>query len=346
MLSAYRQPRRIVLKNLGGEVRSPDNGIPAGCPGATDWLALLMHLLTQPLGGIDSNIVVRAYVDDITADITGTEEVAFVGRSLAEVAVEFGRTLCLVPNQGKSCLCSTDPDVRKELKGGAFPVVDTFKDLGVIQTPCGIPNQRLAMARDQGGKDKLVRTGQVPVPFGRRCQIAAASGVPSALYGTSVQAITNARLSSLRAAATAAIWRSPGRLATEILYGLLAPFRADPLAVSIVRPWTFLADAIQREVLQLVEVQWLWTGSKGTTGPLACARVALRRAGVTADAGLTQLRSSVGDFRLWTGPSRPLQDFLLAALRAHQFQRLGKRRPLFLPISGGIDRAATLAYLC
>ena len=186
---------------------------------------MLRHLLTQPLGGIDSNIVVRAYVDDITADITGTAEVAFVGRRLAKVAVECGRTLCLVPNQGKSCLFSTDPDVRKELKGGAFPVVDSFKDLGVIQTPSGIPNQRLAMARDQGGKDKLVRTGQVPVPFRRRCQIAAASGVPSALYGTSAQAITNARLSSLRAAATAAIWRSPGRLAAEILFGLLAPFQ-------------------------------------------------------------------------------------------------------------------------
>ena len=166
MLSAYRQPRRIVLKNLGGDIRSPDNGIPAGCPGATDWLALLMHLLTQPLAGIDSSVVVRAYVDDITADITGTEGVASVGRHLAEVTVEFGKTLCLVPNLDKSCLFSTDPEVRKELRGGAFPVVDTFKDLGVIQTPSGIPDQRLARARDQGGVDKLVRTGQVPVPSG------------------------------------------------------------------------------------------------------------------------------------------------------------------------------------
>ena len=116
-----------------------------------------MHLLTQPLGGIDSSIVVRADVDDITADITGTEEVAFVGRRLAEVTVEFGRTLCLVPNLGKSCLFSTDPDVRKELKGGAFPVVDTFKDLGVIQTPSGIPNQRLARTRDQAAMTSWFR---------------------------------------------------------------------------------------------------------------------------------------------------------------------------------------------
>ena len=103
-------------------------------------------------------------------------------------------------------------------------------------------------------------------PFGGAVRLQAL-GVPSALYGTSVQPITNARLSSLRAAATAAIWRSPGRLAVEILYGLLAPIRADPLAVSVVRPWVFLADAIRRGVLPLAEVQWLWMGSKGTTGP-------------------------------------------------------------------------------
>ena len=146
-----------------------------------------MHLLTEPLAHIDSNVKVRAYVDDIIADITGAEGAASIGRHLAEVTVEFGKTMCLVPNLDKSCLFSTDPDVRRELRGGTFPVVDSFKDLGVIQTPSGMPNQQLARARDQGGNDKLVRTGQVPVPFRRRCQIAAASGVPSALHGTSVQ---------------------------------------------------------------------------------------------------------------------------------------------------------------
>ena len=272
MLAAYRQPRRIVLRDLGGEVRTPGNGIPAGCPGATDWLALIMHLLTQPIANIDSSVQVRAYVDDITADVTGSVGVPSVVHQMGEIAIEFGRTLCLVPNLDKSCLFSTDPDIRRALRGGAFPVVDSFKDLGVIQTPSGLPNLKLAKARDLGGNDKLVRTGMVPVPFGKRCQIAAASGVPSALFGTSVQAITNQRLCSLRAAATAAIWRSPGRIATEVLYGLLAPFRADPLAGSVVRPWVFLADAIQRGVLTLGEAQWLWTASKGSTGPLLVPR--------------------------------------------------------------------------
>ena len=92
-----------------------------------------------------------------------------------------------------------------------------------------------------------------------------------------------------------------------MLYGLLAPFRADPLAASVERPWLFLADAIQRAVLTLAKAQWLWTAGKGSTGPLACAKVALRRAGVAANAGLTQLQSRLGAFTLWEGPSRPLQ---------------------------------------
>ena len=45
-----------------------------------------MHLLTQPLAEFDSSVVVRAYVDDITADITGTEEVALVGRTSIVIA--------------------------------------------------------------------------------------------------------------------------------------------------------------------------------------------------------------------------------------------------------------------
>ena len=53
----------------------------------------------------------------------------------------------------------------------------------------------------------------------------------------------------------------------------------------------------------------------------------------------------VGEFTLWAGPSRPLQDFLLQALRAHHLRRLSKRRPLFQAISEGIDRTTTLPYL-
>jgi len=117
MLAAYRQPRRIVLRELGGEVRTPGNGIPAGCPGATDWLALLMYLLTQPLAGVDSSVQVRAYVDDITADVTGKEGAASAVQHLGDIATEFGRTLCLVPNLDKSCLFSTDPDIRRALRG-------------------------------------------------------------------------------------------------------------------------------------------------------------------------------------------------------------------------------------
>jgi len=119
MLAAYRQPRRIVLRELGGEVRTPGNGIPAGCPGATDWLALIMHLLTQPLAGVDSSVQVRAYVDDITADVTGREGVASAVQHIGQIAIEFGRTMCLVPNLDKSCLFSTDPDIRHHLRGGA-----------------------------------------------------------------------------------------------------------------------------------------------------------------------------------------------------------------------------------
>ena len=63
---------------------------------------------------------------------------------------------------------------------------------------------------------------------------------------------------------------------------------------------------------------------------------------MSVDAGLTRLRSPVGDFTPWAGPSRPLQEFFFLALRSHQFRRLSNRRPLFQAVSEGIDMTAYL----
>ena len=78
MLAAYRQPRRALLKSVVGSARSPSNGLPPGCPGATDWVALLIHLLTTELRNAGASVSVRAYVDDVTATTQGAEHACSV----------------------------------------------------------------------------------------------------------------------------------------------------------------------------------------------------------------------------------------------------------------------------
>ena len=132
---------------MPGQLRQPANGVPPGCPGTNDWLALLIHLLAQPIAGLVDSICVRAYVDDVTADKAGFDGAVDAGYT----AIQVGKDLCLVPNTDKSCLSSIDIDLRKHCRGAPFRVVDSFKDLGAIQLPSGRPELILAIKRDLAG---------------------------------------------------------------------------------------------------------------------------------------------------------------------------------------------------
>ncbi len=93
-----------MLKGRIGPERRPTAGRAPGCPRATDWLALVIHMYTKSLVDEVPNVSSRPYVDDITSDHTGSDvqlAVEIVG-AICTFTDEFPADLSLKPNRVKS----------------------------------------------------------------------------------------------------------------------------------------------------------------------------------------------------------------------------------------------------
>ena len=138
MLAAYEQPRAVLLHNSIAPERTAISGLAPGCPRATDWLALVIHLYTSSLAKAHPAVVSRPYVDDITSDIT-TADPVLAHEVVAEMVRHthaFARDFAFHPNLVKSRRFSTSAAIRASLRSAPGPpVADAFLDLGVVQTP-------------------------------------------------------------------------------------------------------------------------------------------------------------------------------------------------------------------
>jgi hypothetical protein len=56
------------------------------------------------------------------------------------------------------------------------------------------------------------------------------------MYRASSAPLSNRTLQTLVSAALAALWRSTARCASELVFDLFIPWRADPTAVSVTAP--------------------------------------------------------------------------------------------------------------
>ena len=143
----YRAERAVRIGDAVGPGRLPQSGLPAGCPFATFFLAII----TQPwrrLRGLQSRPSARTWVDDCTAYVQG-------GEAAVELAAEAGRTaedmqaMSLRVNQAKSGVIGTSPQYTAAMRAAAGPLfgcTTALKDLGVIQGTGAAENQA-AMAR-------------------------------------------------------------------------------------------------------------------------------------------------------------------------------------------------------
>ncbi len=181
MLAAYAQPRAVLLKGSIGPERRPTAGLAPGCPRATDWLALVIHMYTKSLVDAVPNVSSRPYVDDITSDVTTgeTEQACSAVEEMVAHTTRVATDLAFQPNLIKSRRFSTSSAVRTVLKATPGPpVADAFLDLGVIQTPVRIGPATLSRKRLTGGIGKLERTSVLSLSLLRRGRFVAASGVP------------------------------------------------------------------------------------------------------------------------------------------------------------------------
>jgi hypothetical protein len=98
----------------------------------------------------------------------------------------------------------------------------------------------------------MKRIGRIPVPFDRRCQLAAAAGTSAGIYGTACGAPPARELEQLRRAARAAVCHGGNRAAPEIVFGVLSPnWRLDPKAITVIAPIWQAVKAIRDGRLRL-----------------------------------------------------------------------------------------------
>jgi hypothetical protein len=332
MLAAYAQPRAVLLNGNIAPERRPVAGLAPGCPRATDWLALVIHMYTKSLVDTVPDVASRPYVDDITSMSRRVMWNKLVRQwpPWSRIPLPWPVALAFQPNQVKSRRFSTSAVVRTLLKAAPGPpVADAFLDLGVIQTLVRIVPAAYSRKRVGVGICKLERTSVLPLSLLKRSRFVAASGVPSALYGCSVTAPTVAALRSLQTAAFHAVWRSGSRSAQELVFGFFVLWRGNPTAVCIVQPIQFLREAIRSGVLAVEALPWLLS-INATTGPVHAFLTACNRAGLKVAPDATSL--SGGGVRIeWvTEPWYLVQQSILRSHSTKSLAAVAGRRPVFV----------------
>jgi hypothetical protein len=164
MLSAYQQPRAVILDGMVANERSPTAGLAPGCPRATDWLAMVVHCYTVAAARLGP-VRPRAYVDDITTEVhtDDAEEAVDLVQGLVAFTQRFAGDFAWRPNMQKSRRFSVCPAVRADLQALPGPPVATaFVDLGTVQAMGPL---QVAMADRRFAARKTGSCGQRPWPW-------------------------------------------------------------------------------------------------------------------------------------------------------------------------------------
>ena len=189
----------------------------------------------------------------------------------------------------------------------------------------------------------MKRIGQIPVPFERRCQLAAASGTAAGIYGVACGAPPARELESLRRAARAAVCHGGSRAAPEIVFGALSPnWRLDPKAVTVIAPIWQAVKAIREGRLHLntwrTTVNAIEAGHGRRVGPVVAALRGMVRLGIGSDIerGTGVPCAPQG----WSPAERAKAEslsVLLESWRRSQWRELAERRGDFVHVADGVD---------
>jgi ribonuclease HI len=205
---------------------------------------------------------------------------------------------------------------------------------------------RLALAMG-----RIKRVGRIPVPFDRRCQLAASAGTAAGVYGAVCGAPPTRELENLRRAARAAVCHGGCRAAPEIVFGLLSPtWRLDPKAMTVIAPIWQAVKAIRSGRLKVDE--WrntacaIGAGRGRRVGPVAAALRGMQRLRLGDDiVRWVGVQSSPHGWSPADHTKAESLDELLKAWRRAEYQELAARRNDFAHLAGGVDEWATMRLL-
>ena len=184
--SMYRAFRVIRVGDAVGPDQEPGYGLPAGCPFATFFMAVVTQPWRRQLRLLPARPSVRTWVDDCTAFVLG--EAAAVG--LAGAA---GRTAASMERAGskvnvtKSGCVATTPLLTEMMRLAAGPLFgcrEPLKDLGVVQGS-GAAEAAAAMARWSTACDRLAKVARLSCTMAVKGTFAAAAAMSAGVYATS-----------------------------------------------------------------------------------------------------------------------------------------------------------------
>ena len=345
MMAAYNMQRHVLLEGMLGPAKTPGRGLAAGCPRATDWMAIMSYVLVRELQQQVPSTCPRPYVDDLTADIEhpdtddGREEAVHAVTLMETTIQAYAVAWELVPNMTKSRRFSTSVDVRASLAlVPGFPVTHTFKDLGVMQTTTDQPATAALMVRDEESFRRLNRAEILPLPLAVRAMVVGASPGSVGSYGLTAQPISDLRLRTLRAATFRSVWRSPGPSAADVVFELLIPWRCDPGFLACTKPIIALRNGLLRGTIPGGRIADIWD-LPFHAGPLKAVQDACRRLAVVIEPR-AWIVTGLKALPLLTTPLAQLTTFLGKAWFASRRATLCLRRPAFRYLEAGIDHFA------
>jgi ribonuclease HI len=356
VVAAYTAPRRLRVEGALGKCWDPTSGILPGCALAVFVLSVMLRPWDRKMARIHDLLRRRIYVDDLSFWARGkAEEVAPAITEGLETTRRFEEAMgwSLHTGKGKSAQFANTAAVRTWLKSQSadFEVGSHVKDLGVVASAGRAARAPVMAGRIAVAVGRMKRIGQIPVPFERRCRLAAASGTAAGIYGAACGAPPARELESLRRAARAAVYHGGSRAAPEIVFGALSPnWRLDPKAVTVIAPIWQAVKAIREGRLHLntwrTTVNAIEAGHGRRVGPVVAALRGMVRLGIGSD------------IERWTGvPCAPQGwspaertkaeslNVLLESWRRSQWRELAERRGDFAHVADGVDVWATKRLL-
>ena len=279
----YRAERAVRIGDAVGPARLPQSGLPAGCPFATLFMAVLTGKW-RILRDLPSQPSVRSWVDDCTAFVQGRE-------AAVNLAEEAGRTaegmqmMRLMVNLDKSGVRGSDARLTAAMRAVAGPQLaghKVLKDLGVIQGS-GAAETEAAMSRWSTACDRMARIARLAVPMLAKGRFVAAAAMSVGAYGASCREQPDAVMDCMRRWVRHAVWSGgPAADYRVLLWSGCIPVRADPVVAVLWAAARTVSLLVKDGHFSTAQLGWLWS-STDRCNPVAALRRALLRAGVAGD---------------------------------------------------------------
>jgi hypothetical protein len=228
VVAAYTAKRRLRVEGAIGASWGPTSGILPGCALAVFVLSVLIRPWDRRVARVHDSLRRRIYVDDLAFWARGqADDIAPAITEGLEITRLFEQAMGwrLHTGSGKSSQFANTASVRDWLKQQApdFDAKTHVKDLGVVATAGPQARTPITAGRMATATSRMKRIGRIPVPFHRRCQLAAAAGTAAGVYGAACGSPLARELDTLRRAARAAVCHGGIRAAPEIVFGLMSP---------------------------------------------------------------------------------------------------------------------------